>query len=87
MIHLQDEQFDGGMHPWCGRGTDAVTSSVFEATAPQLRCIRCSKEWFPAGQPEWHYLAAVKALPRILQAELREAGSSASPIKTLCPSV
>ena len=61
-IHLHDEQFDGHPHPWCGRGSKDVTSDTFEATAPSLRCHYCAREWFPRGQPEWHYRAAVARL-------------------------
>ncbi len=52
--HLHSEQFDGAPHPWCGRGSKAVVSDVFEATEPALRCRLCEREWFPNGQPEWH---------------------------------
>ncbi|MHB1125255.1 MAG: hypothetical protein ACYC0T_21405 [Ramlibacter sp.] len=56
--HLHDEQFDGAPHPWCGRGNSAVSPEVFEATAPELRCKACDREWFPNGQPDWHLKAA-----------------------------
>lgn len=58
-VHLHEEQFDGVMHPWCGRGKSAVGSDAFEATAPALRCRYCDREWFPHGQPDWHYRQAV----------------------------
>lgn len=58
-VHLHTEQFDGHPHAWCGRGSDAVLSGKFEATEPKLRCKICEREWFPYGQPKWHYRAAV----------------------------
>lgn len=61
-IHNHSEQFDGTMHSVCGRGLTAVSSDVFEATAPELRCKACDRDWFPNGQPDWHYWASVKAL-------------------------
>jgi|GEM_PF-4702235 len=53
-VHIHTEQFDGHPHPWCGRGTTAVTAPVFEATDPRLRCRLCEREWFPNGQPDWN---------------------------------
>jgi hypothetical protein len=61
-IHLHDEQFDGVPHPWCGRGTAAVPSLVFEAADPDHRCTICSREWFPTGQPGWHREHAISRL-------------------------
>ena len=58
-VHLHEDQFDGVPHPWCGRGDAAVCGDDFEATAPTLRCQRCDREWFPHGQPDWHYRQAV----------------------------
>lgn len=63
-VHLHEEQFDGHPHPWCGRGDAAVTSEAFEATAPELRCQICDREWFPRGQPDWHYQHAARKLGR-----------------------
>lgn len=60
--HLHDEQFDGHIYPWCGRGNNAVIASEFEATPPDQRCALCDREWFPFGQPDWHYRSAVKNL-------------------------
>lgn len=61
-VHLHSEQFDGHPHPWCGRGSKAVTEKEFEATAPELRCALCDREWFPNGQPDWHLKQAQAAL-------------------------
>lgn len=62
-VHLHDEQFDGHPHSWCGHGdAAAVGSDEFEATAENLRCKLCDKNWFPLGQPEWHYKAAVERM-------------------------
>ena len=58
-VHIHEDQFDGLPHPWCGRGDTAATSDEFEAAAPELRCQRCDNEWFPRGQPDWHYRQAV----------------------------
>lgn len=58
-VHLHDDQFDGVMHPWCGRGKTAVLTDQFEATDPKLRCVFCDREWFPRGQPDWHRQAAL----------------------------
>lgn len=57
-IHNHTDQFDGAMHAWCGRGKTAVSSKVFEATDPALRCRVCERDWFPNGQPDWHLKAA-----------------------------
>jgi hypothetical protein len=57
-VHIHEEQFDGAMHPWCGRGKTAVTANEFEATDPLRRCALCDREWFPDGQPDWHHEAA-----------------------------
>ncbi len=61
-IHLHDEQFDGHPHAWCGRGSTAVPSDVFEATEPALRCALCDREWFPYGQPDRHRKHAANRL-------------------------
>lgn len=61
-VHLHDEQFDGHPHPWCGRGTVAVSSLWFEATEPAQRCKICEREWFPHGQPEWHQQQAARRI-------------------------
>lgn len=61
-VHIHDEQFDGHMHSWCGRGGNAVLPDVFEATAPDLRCSFCNREWFPGGQPDWHRKQAEERL-------------------------
>lgn len=66
-IHLHDEQFDGHPHSWCGVGKVAVVEKEFEATPMAMRCSTCDREWFPNGQPAWHFEAAVKHLK-----ELRE---------------
>lgn len=68
-IHLHDDQFDGHAYPWCGHNGEAVTSKKFEATKPELRCKICEREWFPHGQPDWHYQASVKQLAEIEQEE------------------
>jgi len=54
-IHRHETQFDGHMHPWCCRGGVAVDSDTFEATDPKLRCFYCDRDWFPYGQPDWHF--------------------------------
>lgn len=54
-IHIHDEQFDGAMHAWCGRGQSAVQPAEFEATDSAKRCKVCEREWFPNGQPAWHF--------------------------------
>lgn len=59
-VHNHSEQFDGAMHPVCGRGYTAVTAEVFEATDPAVRCKVCERDWFPNGQPTWHYEQSVK---------------------------
>lgn len=59
-VHIHSEQFDGAWHPWCGRGNTAVAEDEFEATAPELRCVACDREWFPNGQPDWHLQAAME---------------------------
>lgn len=59
-IHNHSEQFDGAMHPVCGRGDTAVTSDEFEATPRAMRCAVCNRDWFPSGQPDWHFQGAVK---------------------------
>ena len=64
-IHNHSEQFDGAMHPVCGRGATAVSTKVFEATYPELRCKICDRDWFPNGQPEWHREQAIKALDKV----------------------
>ena len=61
-VHLHDEQFDSAMHAWCGRGNNAVVDREFEATPRAQRCDLCDREWFPFGQPDWHYALAVKHL-------------------------
>jgi hypothetical protein len=66
-VHNHSEQFDGAMHPWCGRGKTAVLEHVFEATPAAERCSFCSRDWFPGGQPDWHYRAAVDRLKTITQ--------------------
>jgi hypothetical protein len=58
-VHRHEEQFDGGMHAWCGRGDTAVLPEQFEATPQALRCAICDRDWFPRGQPDWHYRQAV----------------------------
>lgn len=60
-VHIHSEQFDGALHPWCGRGSTAVPSKQFEATNPKLRCKICERDWFPDGQPDWHRNAAITA--------------------------
>lgn len=59
-VHNHSEQFDGEMYPFCGRGTTAASNDEFEATAPHLRCKVCERDWFPNGQPDWHFKLAVK---------------------------
>lgn len=61
-VHRHEEEFDGGMHAWCGRGSTAVNPDEFGATEPRLRCAVCDRDWFPRGQPEWHYRQAVANL-------------------------
>ena len=61
-IHLHSEQFDDHMHPWCGRGKTAVPERVFEATPRAIRCNICDKEWFPTGQPDWHYRESLRKI-------------------------
>lgn len=53
-VHLHVEQFDGAQHSWCGRGTTAAPTDVFEATPSADRCKLCERDWFPNGQPDWH---------------------------------
>lgn len=60
-IHLNDDQLDGHLYAWCGRGSTVVTEAVFEATPTSERCQICERNWFPNGQPDWHFAAAVKA--------------------------
>jgi hypothetical protein len=69
-VHLHEEQFDGALHPWCGRGETAVNSVAFEAALPNLRCRLCDHEWFPHGQPEWHYKAAKERLSNYIIANV-----------------
>lgn len=57
-VHVHSEQFDGHMHPWCGRGSTAVTEETFEATPESERCKICDRDQFPNGQPDWHFAAA-----------------------------
>lgn len=59
-IHLNSEQFDNAMHPLCGRGKIAVYELEFEATPYKDRCKLCDREWFPNGQPDWHFNNAVE---------------------------
>lgn len=66
-VHYADDQFDGALHAWCGRGTKAVTIEEFEATAPELRCKVCERDWFPSGQPDWHLRAAIEEFERCKQ--------------------
>lgn len=54
-VHLHSEQFDEHTHSWCGRGILAVHEDQFEATPESERCYYCNKEWFPYGQPNWHF--------------------------------
>jgi hypothetical protein len=61
-VHVHAEQFDGQMHAWCGRGRTAVFEDEFEATPVRLRCAICDREWFPGGQPDWHFKYAVERL-------------------------
>ncbi len=65
-VHNHTEQFDGHMHPVCGRGKTAVGNDAFEATDPKLRCTHCARDWFPIGQPDWHLRQAQRrsAAPR-----------------------
>jgi len=71
-IHLHTEQFDGQSHSWCGRGTVAVTPVRFEATPTKARCKLCEREWFPAGQPEWHVQQAKQRLEESITAYYRD---------------
>lgn len=59
-VHFHSDQFDHGLHAWCGRGTNVVLEDAFEATPKEERCSLCDREWFPNGQPDWHYKSAVK---------------------------
>jgi hypothetical protein len=61
-VHIHEEQFDGVMHAWCGRGGTAVGEEVFAATPAAERCAYCDREWFPHGQPDWDFRHAVQAL-------------------------
>jgi hypothetical protein len=61
-MHNHSEQFDGVPHSVCGRGTNAVSSKVFESIESELRCKLCERDWFPNGQPEWHLRASQKSL-------------------------
>lgn len=62
-VHNHAEEFDGALHPACGRSnTGAVTNEVFEATDPALRCQHCERDWFLRGQPDWHLKAAQERL-------------------------
>jgi hypothetical protein len=64
-IHLHDEQFDGHMHAFCGSNGVAFVDKKFEATTPVMRCKKCECEWFPHGQPDWHFQQAVKSFSEI----------------------
>jgi hypothetical protein len=57
-VHLHDEQFDGTMHSWCGRGSEVAGEDDFEAIDPDKRCKLCDREMFPRGQPDWHLKVA-----------------------------
>jgi hypothetical protein len=59
-IHIHSEQFDGAMHPQCGRGSTALPADAFEAAEPAARCALCARYWFPNGQPDWHLKQAQK---------------------------
>ena len=62
-VHLHEEQFDGQTHAWCCRSNGPVVSEqVFEATPFKERCFYCNRNWFPTGQPDWHYKAAVERM-------------------------
>lgn len=57
-VHNHSEQFDGKPHAWCGRSDNAVPSDQFEATPSADRCKVCEADWFPHGQPDWHFQQA-----------------------------
>lgn len=63
-VHVHEEQFDGAWHTACGRGADAVSTLVFEATPHERRCRLCERHWFPFGgyQPDWHHRGAQQTL-------------------------
>lgn len=64
-LHIADDQLDGYLYGWCGRGGVALPPAVFEAAPPPMRCALCARDWFPHGQPEWHHKQAVAQLPNI----------------------
>lgn len=61
-VHIHEDQLDGKLYAWCGRGSLVEMPHVFEATPVEKRCKLCDREWFPHGQPEWHFEQAVKDL-------------------------
>lgn len=66
-VHNHDEQFDTALHDWCGKGGNhhiTVTQRAFEATPSQYRCKICERDWFPNGQPDWHFQEAVKEMEK-----------------------
>jgi len=56
-IHLHSEQFDGWLHAECGAGDwkpasrRCVASDEFERLRRTERCPKCSRYWFPNGEP------------------------------------
>lgn len=58
--HNHSEQFDGAMHSVCGQGFVILTNEDFEGFERKLRCKHCERDWFPNGQPDWHWEQAAK---------------------------
>lgn len=56
-IHLHSEQFDGHLHAECGAGDwsrpseRCLDADEFEVLPSARRCRRCSRYWFPNGDP------------------------------------
>ena len=63
--HLHVTQLDEHFYPYCGRGNRATLQGEFEATPQTQRCKICDRNWFPDGQPKWHFDNAVKQLKRV----------------------
>lgn len=50
-VRRHEEEFDGGMHAWCGRGDTAVLPEQFEATTYKSPCDKCGLQIEVSTQP------------------------------------